>query len=119
MDGTDHNDSEQEIFDDEAEDGANDDVDVSVQQQPDEGAEPETSDVPAGSAFAIPHTQYIQVSSQEKEAIDRLVDLGFARQRAIEAFFACDKDESLAANYLFDNPQDDGDAGVSGGNISN
>ncbi|KAK9768933.1 UV excision repair protein rad23, variant 2 [Basidiobolus ranarum] len=49
-----------------------------------------------------PEMQYIQISDQEKEAIDRLVALGFDRETATEAYFACDKNEELAANYLFD-----------------
>ena len=33
----------------------------------------------------------IAVTPEEKEAIDRLVAMGFDRGQAIEAFFACDK----------------------------
>lgn len=47
-------------------------------------------------------SNYIQVTQEEKAAIDRLADLGFDKQLAIEAYFACDKNEELAANYLFD-----------------
>jgi len=49
-----------------------------------------------------PGPQYIQVSADEKAAIDRLETLGFERSQVIEAFFACDKDETLAANYLLE-----------------
>jgi UV excision repair protein RAD23 len=42
------------------------------------------------------------VSPEEMEAINRLVSLGFPKTRAAEAYFACEKNEEMAANFLFE-----------------
>ena len=49
------------------------------------------------------------VSPEEMGAIDRLVQLGFSKSRAAEAYFACDKNEEMAANFLFEQGMEDED----------
>ncbi|KAJ3378558.1 hypothetical protein HDU84_007484 [Entophlyctis sp. JEL0112] len=46
--------------------------------------------------------QTIQITAEENAAIERLTALGFDRNVAAQAYFACDKNEELAANYLFE-----------------
>lgn len=48
----------------------------------------------------------IELTSEEVEAVARLEALGFPRDVCVEAYIACDKDESVAANYLFDHGND-------------
>ncbi|KAF8850863.1 UV excision repair protein Rad23 [Acephala macrosclerotiorum] len=54
-----------------------------------------------------PGAQAISVTEEERAAIERLCLLGFPRDLAIQAYFACDKNEELAANFLFEQPDDD------------
>jgi UV excision repair protein RAD23 len=71
---------------DEGEDGAGDDY-----EDTEEGTDP---------------TAVIQVSEEEQAAIERLMALGFDRPRVVEAYFACDKNETIAANFLFEHMND-------------
>ncbi|KAL2219794.1 putative UV excision repair protein [Thermoascus aurantiacus ATCC 26904] len=54
-----------------------------------------------------PGTHAISVTEEERDAIERLCRLGFPRDSVIQAYFACDKNEELAANFLFDQPDED------------
>ncbi|XP_057508756.1 ubiquitin receptor RAD23c-like isoform X1 [Actinidia eriantha] len=46
--------------------------------------------------------QAVTVTAEEREAIERLEAMGFDRAIVLEVFFACNKNEELAANYLLD-----------------
>ncbi|GME26998.1 Ubiquitin-associated/translation elongation factor EF1B [Neofusicoccum parvum] len=54
-----------------------------------------------------PGAQVVSITEEESEAIDRLCRLGFERDLVVQAYFACDKNEELAANFLFDQPEED------------
>ncbi|XP_020583502.1 ubiquitin receptor RAD23d-like isoform X2 [Phalaenopsis equestris] len=46
--------------------------------------------------------QALTVTPEERDAIERLEAMGFNRTLVLEVFFACNKNEELAANYLLD-----------------
>jgi UV excision repair protein RAD23 len=75
--------------------GDDDDIDMP-------GIEPTLGAGAGGRGAVPPGATVIHITPQEKEAVDRLVALGFDRNRALEAFLVCNKDEEMAANYLFE-----------------
>lgn len=64
----------------------------------------------AGAGQPRPQAQHpgaIQVTREEMESIQRLQALGFTQARAAQAYFAMDKNEEFAANFLFEQAAED------------
>jgi len=57
----------------------------------------------------------ISITPQDREAINRLMGLGFPESLAVEAYLACDKNEELAANYILARMEEYNQEGGQGG----
>ncbi|PJF18697.1 UV excision repair protein RAD23-like protein B [Paramicrosporidium saccamoebae] len=68
-------------------------------EEEDDGGDGDDGELPPGA-------QVLQVSEEDRQAIERLESMGFGRAHVVEAFFACDKNEELAANYLLEHLND-------------
>ncbi|CAK0790594.1 unnamed protein product [Prorocentrum cordatum] len=44
-----------------------------------------------------------KLSAKDQQAVQDLQDLGFSRQQALEAYLACERNQEVAANRLFEN----------------
>mmetsp|Transcript_61361 Transcript_61361/g.99357 ORF Transcript_61361/g.99357 Transcript_61361/m.99357 type:complete len:399 (-) Transcript_61361:155-1351(-) len=60
-----------------------------------------------GGPGGSPGAMQIQLTEEENAAVERLAALGFDKNNAAQAYLACDKNEEMAANFLFDNGGDD------------
>ena len=64
------------------------------------GVTTDPSQVQGATAPTGGATTTVQITEEEKKAIERIQELGFPEHLCIQAYFACDKNADLAAQFL-------------------
>jgi UV excision repair protein RAD23 len=62
-------------------------------------------------------TANVNFTQSERESIERIKALGFSEMDVVQAFIACDKNEEMTANFLFENKYKDDDMNIDCKNI--
>ena len=57
---------------------------------------------PEHEASGAAPTPAPQLTAAQNSAVDRIAGLGFPREMALAAYLACDMNEDVAANMMFD-----------------
>lgn len=79
---------------------------VQMLNEPDEAGEggddgdEEGEEGAAAGAGLFAGQQVVQLSTNDRDAVQRLTAMGFPEGLCLEAYLACDKDEGLAVNYI-------------------
>lgn len=66
-----------------------------------------------------PQGPSIRLTKEESDAVKRLQELGFSQAEAVQAYIACDKNEEMTANYLFEQKMRDDDEAFKNNNNNN
>ncbi|KAL1409834.1 UV excision repair protein rad23 [Vanrija albida] len=64
-------------------------------------------DLDGGEDYGGQQVMQVNLTHDEAAAVERLEQLGFDRQVVLQAYLLCDRNEELAANFLFESAEED------------